>query len=102
MLAAQIGEKLAGGPRTPGFYIFVAVADSLNRFREVLAFPFQIGSQGIIKGSSGVLHTPFGVLFQLRLALWLEWDHVDGWPQFPSTHRKTFRGQGQKLSAVIL
>jgi hypothetical protein len=92
MLAAEVREKLSGGPGTPGFYIFVALADSLDCFREVLPLPFQIGSQGIVKSGGRVLATPFGVLFQLRLTLRLESDHIHGWPQFPSTHRKTFRG----------
>jgi hypothetical protein len=63
MLAALVREKFGGGPCTPGSYIFIALADSVNRFREVLSLPFEVGSQGIIKSSGRVLATPFGVLF---------------------------------------
>jgi len=74
MFAAQVREKFGGGPGAACSYIFVALADSLNRFREVLPLPFQIGRQGIIKSGRGVLATPFGVLFELRLTPRLEWD----------------------------
>ena len=40
MLAAQVREKLRGGFGASGLYIFVALADALNRFREVLSLPF--------------------------------------------------------------
>jgi hypothetical protein len=83
MLAALVREKLGGGPGSSGFHIFVALADSLNRFREVLPLAFQIGRQGIVESGGWVLATPFGVLFQLRFTLRLEWDHIHGWPQFP-------------------
>jgi hypothetical protein len=62
MLAAKIREKFGGGPGTPGSYIFIALADSLDRFREVLPLPFEIGRKGIIESGSWVLATPFGVL----------------------------------------
>src|ERR1700731_2497215 len=73
MLAAEVREKLGGGPGAPGFYIFVALADSLDGFCEVLPLPFEVGSQRIIKSCSRVLATSLGVLFQLRLTLRLEW-----------------------------
>jgi hypothetical protein len=63
MLAAQVREKLGGGPGAPGSYVFVALADSLNRFREVLPLPFEVGSQGIIESGGRILATPFCVLF---------------------------------------
>ena len=44
MLAVQIGEKRSGEFGTSCFYIFIAVADSLNSFCKVLTFPLQIGS----------------------------------------------------------
>src|SRR5271168_925957 len=88
MLAAQVREEFGGGPGARAFYIFVAFANSFHRFREVLLLPLQIGSQGIIKSGGRVLATPFGVLLQLCLALRLEWDHIQCWPRFPSTHRK--------------
>ena len=76
MLAAQIGEKLCGGSGTPGSYIFVAVTDALDGSCEVLALPLQVSGQSIVQGRSRVLSAPFGVLFQLRLTLRLEWDHI--------------------------
>src|SRR5208282_4273963 len=82
MLAAQIREKFGGRLGASGFYIFVAMADSFDRFREVLPLPFEIRSQSIIKSGGRVLATPFGVLFQLRLTLRLEWDHIHGWRRF--------------------
>jgi hypothetical protein len=45
MLVAQVREKFGGGLGTAGFHIFVASTDSLDRFREVLSLPFQIGRQ---------------------------------------------------------
>src|SRR5271154_2456721 len=98
MLAAQVREKLSGGAGTPGSYIFVALAGSLNRFREVLPLPLQIGCESIIKSGGRILATPFGILFQLRLTLRLERDHIHGGSQYLSTNRKTFCGLGQKLS----
>jgi hypothetical protein len=65
MLAAQVREKFGGGPGAPGFYIFVALADSFNRLREVLPLPFQIGREGVIESGGRVLATPFGVLLQV-------------------------------------
>jgi hypothetical protein len=53
MIAAQVGEKLSRGSGTPSSYILVAMTDTLDGFREVLALPLQ-----------------------LRLTLRLEWDHV--------------------------
>src|SRR5271165_7342138 len=79
MLAAQVREKPGGGPGTPGFDIFVALPDPLNRFREVLPLPFQIDSEGAIESGGRVLAAPFGVLFQLRLTLRLERNHIHGW-----------------------
>src|SRR5271157_4349256 len=76
MLAAQAGEKLGGGSGTPGSYILVAVTDALNGFCEVLALPLQVGGQNIVEGRGRVLSAPFGVLFQLRLTLRLERDHI--------------------------
>ena len=76
MLAAQIGEKLPGGSGAPGSYILVAVADTLNGFREVLALPLKVGGQSVVESGGRILSAPFGVLFQLRLALRLEWDHI--------------------------
>jgi hypothetical protein len=85
MLAAQVRKKFGGGPGGPGSYVFVALADSLNRFREVLALPFEVDSQGIGESGGGVLATPFGVLFQLRLTLRFEWEHIHGRRQFFNT-----------------
>src|ERR1700722_5469670 len=95
MLAAQVREKFGGRPGAPGFYILVALADSLDGFCKVLPLPFEVGSQRIIKSCSRVLATSLGVLFQLRLTLRLEWDHIHDRPQFPATHRRAFRGSGQ-------
>ena len=78
MLAAQIGEKLSGGSGTPGSYILVAVTDALDGLCEVLAFPLKVGDQSIVEGRGRVLSAPFGVLFQLRLTLRLERDHING------------------------
>jgi len=91
MLATKVREKFGGGPGAPGSYIFIALADSLNRFREVLSLPFEVSSQGIIEGGGRILATPFCVLFQLRLTLWLEWDHIHGWLGFfqPIERRST-------------
>ena len=76
MLAAQIGEQLYSGSGTPGLHILVAVTDALDGFCEVLALPLKVGGQGVVEGRSRVLAAPFSVLFQLRLTLWLEWDHI--------------------------
>jgi hypothetical protein len=42
--AAQVREKVGGGPGMPAFYIFGALVDSLASFREVLPLPFEAGS----------------------------------------------------------
>jgi hypothetical protein len=76
MLAAQVGEKLSRGSGTPSSYILAAVTDALDGFCEVLALPLKVGSQSVIEGRGRVLSAPFGVLFQLRLTLRLEWDHI--------------------------
>jgi hypothetical protein len=76
MLAAQIGEKLGRGSGTPGSYIFVAVTDALDGFCKVLALPLKVGGQSIVEGCGSVLAAPFGVLFQLRLTLRLQWNHI--------------------------
>jgi len=69
MLTAHLGEKLSGGANASGSYILVAVADTFDRFLEVLALPFEIGRQGLIEGSSGVLAVTLGILIELRTAL---------------------------------
>jgi len=43
-----------------------------------LTLPLQVGGQNIVEGCGRVLSAPFGVLFQLRLTLRLEWDHIHG------------------------
>jgi hypothetical protein len=76
MLAAQIGEKLGGGSGTPCLYILVTVPDALSGFCEVLALPLEIDGQSIVEGRGRILSPPFGILFQLRLTLRLEWDDI--------------------------
>src|ERR1022692_2278349 len=76
MLAAEVGEKFAGGSGAPSLYILVAFADAFGSVGEVLALPLQIGGKYVIKGRRGVLSAPLGVLFELRLTLRLDWNHV--------------------------
>jgi hypothetical protein len=66
MLTAELGEKLSGGARPFGSYIFMAFADTFDGGLEVLALPFEIGGQRLIKGSGRVLTVALGVLLQLR------------------------------------
>jgi hypothetical protein len=91
-------KKFGGGPGTPGSYIFVALADSLNRFREVLPLPFEIGSQGIIESGGRVPARRLAYSSNCALHSSLSGIISMGWPRFPSTHRKTSRSSGQKLS----
>jgi len=92
MLPAKIGEKLGGGSGATSSYILVAATDALNGFCEVLALPLQVGGQSIVEGCGRVLSSPFGILFQLRPTLRLEWDHIHGRPWFPPIYRKGFGG----------
>jgi hypothetical protein len=79
MLPAQVGEKLAGGLGTAGFYIRRATADPFRGFRKVLTFPFQVRGQCFVEGRSGILAMPSGVFFQLCLTFRFQLNHVHGW-----------------------
>jgi hypothetical protein len=76
MLAAQLGEKFGGGAAASDFYVFVAPANALRRFFGVLALPFEIGGQRVVKGSGRVLAVALCVFFQLGAALGFQGDHV--------------------------
>jgi hypothetical protein len=76
MLAAKLGEKLNRGAGASGSYILVAFADALDRFLEVLALPFEIGSQGLIERGGRILAMALGVLLKLNPALRFERNHV--------------------------
>jgi len=80
MFLAHLGKEVGGWPGTSGFYVFMAPADTFNSFLEILALPFQIGSQSLIKRDGRVLPTPLGVFLQLRLAFRLEGYHVHDLP----------------------
>ena len=47
MLAAQVREKFGGRPGAPGFYILVALADSLDGFCKVLSEGRQLVSLAV-------------------------------------------------------
>jgi hypothetical protein len=53
MLAAQIGERLGGGPGAPCFYILVAVTHALDGFCKVLALPLQVGGRASLRAAVG-------------------------------------------------
>ena len=76
MLPAHLGKELGGGPGTSGFYVFVTLADAFYGFVEVLALPFQIGSQSLVERGGRILAMSLGVLLQLGLALWLDRYHL--------------------------
>jgi hypothetical protein len=76
MLPAHLGKELGGGPGTSGFYVFVTLADAFYGFVEVLALPFQIGSQSLVERGGRILAMSLGVLLQLGLALWLDRFHL--------------------------
>ena len=89
MFLAQIGEKFCGWAATPGSDILVAAADSLNGFCEVMALPLQVGSKSVVEGCGRILAAAFGILFQLRLTLGIERDHIQGGLSFLRYHKAT-------------
>jgi hypothetical protein len=96
MLLAQIGETLGSKSGATGSHILVSTTDAFDGFSEVLALPFQISGHNIVEGHSRVLSASFGVFFQLRLALRIEWDHIHSSRSFPPTYRRGSASEGKK------
>ena len=73
MLPAHVCKKLGSGPGVASFHIFMSLANPFNGFREILAFPLQIGCKSVIQGYGGIRAAPPGVFFQLCLTFRFEW-----------------------------
>jgi hypothetical protein len=78
MFPAQVRKEVSGGPGAASLYVFVALADALDSFGKVLAFPLKISSESVIQRSSRILTAALGVLLELCLAFRLEWDRIHG------------------------
>src|SRR5258708_7388068 len=72
MLSPHLGKEVSCWTGTSGFHICMTPADTFHGFVEILALPFQVGSQSFIECDSRILAMSLRVFFQLRLALRFE------------------------------
>jgi len=57
MLPAKVGESFSSRPSSSSLHIVEAASNPFDGLREVLAFPFEVGSQGIIERRGWILST---------------------------------------------
>ena len=65
MLPGKLIEESCGGFGAPRLHVLDPLADGFKSFLVVLAFPFKVVRQGVVKGISGTLPTSARELLQL-------------------------------------
>ena len=73
MLPRELVEELVGWRASTGLHVLVPLANAFERFLTVLALPFEVVGQEVIKGLSSALPAPTGQLLELHQTFGLYW-----------------------------